>query len=351
MQGACETALNQFVTETIARVQQTPGDPIDTYVTRLRTVVASCGASRQLLDKPVCGLALNEAVSGLAEAAIATKDKTLPGPEAAALRAAQLQAINAHREFCVAPQSLIEQCSNDLDVAAFWEWQRHRKAGDSPDEAAKHDAELAKLKTVCDGYLDRQSVLAQIATARQTARLDEQICAHKEQILPAFLQDYYARRDDEGDEPENRLTIDEVRFGDLKHGHTCDATGYVVRRCAAQLGAIPASSNDTEGMAGASFCLIRRPDAASASDATLRVDMCGYDPSPQADLDIKIKYSCGGAKRELRRLPGDTRKIDIVCALPTTARAYRAATADNLKKELDFLVNPPCPIPQLKPKT
>ncbi len=323
--AVCLGELRKFLDATVRQVQAAPADPVDRYVPALRSATRSCDTPQTA--KPVCTLALTEAVKALATEARAAKDKPLSAEQANA----QLQSITQHIDFCRSPSQIDELCRRDIDIATFREWQRQTAAPGTP---------ATSLKDVCKPYLDRQAALTALVAAQSDFNIQQEVCAYKERRLPSLLRDLYQRRDGEDGDDDNQLSIDEVRYGDLKHGHTCDATKHVVRRCAGLFGIVPTSVGDSTEAAAASFCLLKR------TTPTSRVDLCGFDPSPQADLTIKVKYSCrnGATKSKTLLLPWDTTRIDVVCALPSDPRAIRIPETAALDKEILFFRAAPCRI-------
>jgi hypothetical protein len=81
------------------------------------------------------------------------------------------------------------------------------------------------------------------------------------------------------------LKIASAKYGDLRHGHTCDATAFIVDKCKLR----PAS-----GMIDDQNCLIQ---------SITEKDICGTDPSPQGKKHIRVEWTCGGRWQTAVRIP------------------------------------------------
>ena len=174
------------------------------------------------------------------------------------------------------------------------------------------------------------------------------ICEWKADHWQDFIGYYYNLP-----KAERAIRIKSATFGDHVHGHICDAGPYFQQQC----GQLP---GDTVATAGSRSCIV--------TNLISRTTLCGYDPSPQADLTLRISYYCG---HQLRRFTPDKGggsidvpfmgasgigRVDLVCEtekfIKTVAVAEDAtARTKRLNSLRGFFADPPCPltIPKIDP--
>ncbi len=324
----CIAALRLYVSDTAARLQQKP--PGQTAPPRQAALAC---ATDEATRSGVCQHALGAAHADVA--ATAAGGTKLTDAQVASLAASIAQDMHS----CAQPQQPpADACRTAHEIAEF-DIGKLRRADPPPahDVLEKETAQLRKVAAdACNAALDLQR-----------ARLEQSVCDYKQRHLTDFLRSYYGRNALDvmagNQETTSRLEITKATFGDLRYGHTCDATRYMERRCRTLQGSVPAGAADTDEVAGAGFCLIRRTGNA---DQELRTDLCGYDPSPQADLRIRIEYTCGGSEQKRLDLPSEAAKINLICKLPDNPRHLRLleTSASKISEELKFFKAPPCPV-------
>lgn len=347
--AACRSAMTKFINDAVANLQRPPTAQLQQVsatdlVVQLARTSAVCAPATSLRTT-VCQHAMAVSVDTLTAAAKKSGDKPLTALEVET----QIKTIVQNIDQCIAPTaSTSDECRSALEVAQF---DIAKLPRDNPDMnqsalATKAEAIRAAAQKTCEATLGTQSAMIKLLEGDAKQKIQQEVCAYKQRNIGDLLKAYYGRGIVEGSDGTmsagRQLKIEKATFGDLRHGHTCDATRYFERRCTALQGeALPSSADDKE-IAGTGFCLIRRSGDAEAG---MRTDFCGFDPSPQADLRLKVEFSCDGEWQDAVKLPSDTAKINLVCDLPKQPPRLRLPDQTKLAAELKFFAADPCPIP------
>jgi hypothetical protein len=355
-QQQCEADAVGTVSEEMRSTLQTPptnknpGDAALSYAKQWKEKVRACGGT-PIPETAVCSYAVLHAVTTLYQKVAAAPDKPLGVGDLTQ----QALAFDDDIRLCVKP---VRNTCEDIDKAAIFDvraWIRDNPTGD---------------------FTPVLQQLTQNANTACAELIQMTICDIKQAVLPRFIEDYYGLLPPKPQE----LTIAAAVYGDLKHGHVCDATAYFRYVCELMkktpsankggtqpggtgvIGAAPSggadgaapggadgkgaadtdsTTDDGSPSAGPTFCRLRR----QSPDGT---DFCGYDPSQQAESKyVFVRYWCGPIERKLT-LPGETKKINLVCGGAPFIQRPRPSD-ESLAKQLTFLTAAPCPI-DLPPK-
>ena len=288
------------------------------YAQTLRLKLQSCGPPPP--NTPVCTHALLVAVKNVYKRMFVnatTPWAPLPDPDVTV----QAERLASDVVFCGAGQS--SRCQDLIEIATLelLAWMRDH-AGFANDDAA-----YKAKKALVD---EAVAACQQLQVAASNA-VDSAVCERKRAMLPQFIEDYYGSVAPMSLAHGKRLTIEMAVYGDLVHGHVCNATTLFKSECARLATNVTTAQDDASGSAGPGFCLLRA--------STPPFNYCGFDPSPQADnKEVLVHYKCGDDEREAR-LPYGTTKINLVCGYP-----YRRTRPTDavLAAELAFLNAKPC---------
>ena len=206
----------------------------------------------------------------------------------------------------------------------------------SPDKLQKR---MNEANAFCETVAKNLAFHRTLAQDDFKEKINSEICEWKAASWKHFLYVYYGLK-----KQEKAIRIKSATFGDHAHGHVCDARAYFQQRC----GQLP---GETAPAAGSRYCLM--------ADITGRATLCGYDPSPQADLSLRISYFCdndatkSASEKNARSIDvpfsaGKLGRVDLICqtetfvdtASPGEDAAKRTARFAALKT---FFAQPPCP--------